>query len=199
MDSSGLGATGANGGNGSAGGSGNSSRLRRGFRALDAFPKVEDEYQTRSVSGAVGIAPASMRGAGRGLAWLTHVPAGCVSIVRPPVTSVVAVLLLALVVSEFASYRAVTVKYEYLVDKTAPIPLVVNVDIDIAMKCDCMGGAHGRRTLAAHTLLVRSRPHFGPTVTKRATFWLRSVDAALLRHVERAARHARVPAPRAGA
>jgi len=30
------------------------SRLKGTFRALDAFPKVEDEYLTRSVSGAFG-------------------------------------------------------------------------------------------------------------------------------------------------
>lgn len=30
------------------------SRLKGTFRALDAFPKVEDEYLTRSVSGAIG-------------------------------------------------------------------------------------------------------------------------------------------------
>jgi hypothetical protein len=29
-------------------------RLKRTFRALDAFPKVEDEYQTRSLTGALG-------------------------------------------------------------------------------------------------------------------------------------------------
>lgn len=30
------------------------SRIKKTFRALDAFPKVEDEYQTRSVAGAAG-------------------------------------------------------------------------------------------------------------------------------------------------
>jgi len=49
----------------------------------------------------------------------------------------VAVLVGILCIVEYANYRAVVTKYEYFVDNTAQMPLTVNLDMEVAMPCDC--------------------------------------------------------------
>ncbi|KAG5460297.1 MAG: endoplasmic reticulum-golgi intermediate compartment-domain-containing protein, partial [Olpidium bornovanus] len=86
-------------------------RIRNSLSKLDAFPKTEATYQTRTSSGGL----------------LTIVLSG---------------FLLVLAMSEFADYRRLEQKYEFLVDQSAgssstASKLQVNVDLTIAMKCEC--------------------------------------------------------------
>ncbi|KAG5456196.1 MAG: endoplasmic reticulum-golgi intermediate compartment-domain-containing protein [Olpidium bornovanus] len=105
-------------------------RIRNSLSKLDAFPKTEATYQTRTSSGGL----------------LTVVLSG---------------FLLVLAMSEFADYRRLEQKYEFLVDQStgsssAASKLQVNIDMTIAMKCECR--LHQRQGSAAWLTAVVFHP-----------------------------------------